>query len=87
MEEKEVFRRLMKKQMVDGPVRELLVELKLRPTYGNGILFQMVKKATEGDLNAAKYVLAAVGDEPRVEPGGDLREVSTEELRRMLEEG
>lgn len=86
MEEKEVFRKLMKKQIPDGPIRELLVELKLRPTYGNGILFQMVKKATEGDLNAAKYVLGAVEEELRMEPGGDLRELSTQELRRMLEE-
>lgn len=76
----------MKKQIPDGPIRELLVELKLRPTYGNGILFQMVKKATEGDLNAAKYVLGAVEEELRMEPGGDLRELSTQELRRMLEE-
>ena len=49
MDEKEIFTKLMKKQMGEGPMREMLVELKLRPTYGNGILFQMVKKAAEGD--------------------------------------
>lgn len=87
LEEKEVFRKLMKKQMPDGPTRELLAELRLRPTYGNGILLQMVKKAAEGDLNAAKYVLGAVEEEPQGEAGGDLRELSTEELRKMLKEG
>ena len=83
MEEKEIFRKLMKKQMVDGPMKELLKELRIKPTYGNGILFQMVKKAAEGDLSAAKYVLGVVQEEVR-ELGPDLSQVPTEELRRML---
>ena len=86
MDEKEIFTKLMKKQMGEGPMREMLVELKLRPTYGNGILFQMVKKAAEGDLSAAKYVLGAVQEEPETQPGADLSQVSTEELRKMLQE-
>ena len=84
MDEKEILRKLMKKQMAEGPIREMLTELKLRPTYGNGILFQMVKKAAEGDLSAAKYVLGAVQEETEDGPGGDLSQVSTEELRKML---
>ena len=84
MDEKEIFTKLMKKQMAEGPMREMLVELKLRPTYGNGILFQMVKKAAEGDLSAAKYVLGAVQEEPEEMPEVDLSQVSTEELRKML---
>ena len=50
----------------------------------------MVKKAAEGDLSAAKYVLGAVQEPPedlQTEPAVvDLREVSTEALRRMLKE-
>lgn len=84
MDEKEIFQKMMKKQMAEGPIREMLVDLKLRPTYGNGILFQMVKKAAEGDLSAAKYVLGAVQEEPEETPGADLSQVTTEELRRML---
>ena len=84
MDEKEILRKLMKKQMAEGPIREMLTELKLRPTYGNGILFQMVKKAAEGDLSAAKYVLGAVQEETEDGSGGDLSQVSTEELRKML---
>ena len=84
MDEKEILRKLMKKQMAEGPIREMLTELKLRPTYGNGILFQMVKKAAEGDLSAAKYVLGAVVEEREDGSGGDLSQVSTEELRKML---
>ena len=84
MDEKEIFQKLMKKQMADGPVKELLKEVKLRPTYGNGILFQMVKKAAEGDLSAAKYVLGVVQEEPEQSVGTDLSQVPTEELKRML---
>jgi len=86
MEEREVFRRMMKKQIPDGPVRELLKELHIKPTYGNGIAFQMVKKAAEGDLSAAKYILGAVQEEPAAVEGDgvDLRELSTEELRKMV---
>ncbi len=86
MDEREIFQKLMKKQMVDGPMKELLKELKLRPTYGNGILFQMVKKAAEGDLSAAKYILGAVQEEQAVDAGQDLSTVPTEQLRQMLEE-
>ena len=86
MEEKEIFRKLLKKQMVDGPMKELLKELRIKPTYGNGILFQMVKKAAEGDLSAAKYVLGVVQEEQVADPGPDLSQVPTEELRRMLEQ-
>lgn len=86
MDEKEIFTKLMKKQMADGPIREQLVELKLRPTYGNGILFQMVKKAAEGDLSAAKYVLGAVQEEETAESGADLSQMTTEELKRLAGE-
>lgn len=87
MEEREMFRRLMKKQMAEGPTREQLRELRIRPTYGNGILFQMVKKASEGDLNAAKYILgAAMEDRGTNTAGQELRELSTRELREMLGE-
>lgn len=84
MDEKEIFTKLMKKPMAEGPLKDLLVELKLRPTYGNGILFQMVRKAAEGDLTAAKYVLGVVQEEPEAKPGGDLSQMSTEELKSML---
>ena len=86
MEEREVFRRLMKKQIPEGPIRDQLKELRIQPTYGNGIAFQMVKRAAEGDLSAAKYILGAVQEEPAAVDGdaADLRELSTVELRKML---
>ena len=87
MEEKEVFRKILKKQMAEGPIREQLQQLRIRPTYGNGILFQMVKKAAEGDLSAAKYVLGVVQEEAEAICGPDLSEVPTEQLRQMLEQG
>ena len=87
MEEKEVFRKILKKQMAEGPIREQLQQLRIRPTYGNGILFQMVKKAAEGDLSAAKYVLGVVQEEADAICGPDLSEVPTEQLRQMLEQG
>ena len=87
MEEKEIFRKILKKQMADGPMKEQLQALKIRPTYGNGILFQMVKRAAEGDLSAAKYVLGVVQEEENAEAAGvDLSQMSTAELRRMAAE-
>ena len=87
MDEKEIFRKILKKQMADGPIKEQLQALKIRPTYGNGILFQMVKRAAEGDLSAAKYVLGVVQEEERpIEAEVDLSQVSTEELKRMAAE-
>lgn len=83
MDEREIFRKLMKKQMLEGANKELLRELNIRPTYGNGILFQMVKKAAEGDLTAAKYVLGAVQEELPPEEDADLRQISTAELRKL----
>ena len=87
MEEREVFQRLMKKQIPEGALRDLLKELRIKPTYGNGIAFQMVKRAAEGDLSAAKYVLGVVQEEAEAACGPDLSEVPTEQLRQMLEQG
>ena len=85
MDEKEVFSRLMKKQLEPGELRDQLKALRVRTTYGHAIAFQMVKKAAEGDLSAAKYILGAVQEEPKQEVcGPDLSQVPTEELRRML---
>ena len=86
MEEKEIFQKLMGKKLEPGALYDRLRDLKVPATYGNGILFQMVKKAAEGDLSAAKYVLGAVQDPPEEAVGPDLREVSTEALKRMLRE-
>ena len=87
MEEKEIFRKILKKQMADGPMKEQLQALKIKPTYGNGILFQMVKRAAEGDLSAAKFVLGVVQEEENTEAVGvDLSQMSTAELRRMAAE-
>ena len=86
MDEREIFSKLMKKQMPEGPMRDLLRQLRVRPTYGNSIAFQMVKKAAEGDLSAAKYILAVMQEAPDVPTAAtDLRELSTEELRKMLD--
>lgn len=87
MDEREIFRKLMKKQMLEGAHRDLLTELKIRPTYGNGILFQMVKKAAEGDLTAAKYVLGAVQEDCAPEIDTDLRQISTRQLLKLAGNG
>ena len=87
MDEKEIFQKLMKKQVEPGALRDQLRALRVRTTYGNAILFQMVKRAAEGDLSAAKYILGAVQEEETVQKQAgvaDLSELSTEELRRML---
>ena len=87
MEEQEVFRKLMKKQVEPGPLFDQLRSMKIRPTYENAVCFQMVRKAAEGDLSAAKYILGAV-QEPQQEecPSWDLSECSTAQLQKWLEE-
>jgi len=85
MDEKEIFQKLMKKQVEPGALRDQLRALRVRTTYGNAILFQMVKRAAEGDLSAAKYILGVVQEEETAQTDGqDLSELSTEALREML---
>lgn len=88
MEEQQIIAKILKKPVEDGPLRETLESLKLKPTYGNGILLQMVRKAAGGDLTAAKYILDAARpkEEATRSDGTDLREISTEELRRLAAE-
>lgn len=86
MDEREIFLKIMKKQVEPGELYEQLRSMHIRATYENAIYYQMVKKAAEGDLSAAKYILGAVqteGDNPGTV---DLSELSTAELQRMLEE-
>ena len=85
MEEQQIIAKILKKPVEDGPLRETLESLKLKPTYGNGILLQMVRKAASGDLTAAKYILDAARPEEKaaLPDGTDLREVPTEELRKL----
>ena len=45
MEEREIFRKLMKKQLEPGDLYDQLRAMKIRATYENAICFQMVKKA------------------------------------------
>ena len=84
MEEQKVIAKILKKPVEDGPLRETLEALKLKPTYGNGILLQMVRKAAGGDLTAAKYILdAAKATEDTDTHSTDLREMPTEQLRKL----
>jgi len=83
MEEQKIIARILKKPLEEGELRQTLEGMKLKPTYQNGILLQMVRKAANGDLTAAKYILDA-GRLPQEEPNGcDLREMPTEVLRKL----
>ena len=84
MEEQKIIARILKKPLEDGELRQALEEMKLKPTYENGILLQMVRKAAAGDLTAAKYILDA-GKAPQAEAvGPDLTGVPTQVLRRLV---
>ena len=76
MKEREVFQKLLKKQMEPGELRDRLEAMKVRATYENGMLFQMVQKAAAGDLTA-------VQEEEEPPQGPDLSQVPTEVLRQM----
>ena len=82
MEEQKIIAKILKKSLEERDLRQSLVDMKLRPTYENGILLQMVRKAAGGDLTAAKYILGAVAPETEA-VGPDLRNVPTETLRRL----
>ena len=84
MEEGKIIAKILKKPLEEGELRQSLEQMKLKPTYENGILLQMVRKAASGDLTAAKYILDATGRSDATPPGGDLSELPTDALRRML---
>ncbi|MBP3634212.1 MAG: hypothetical protein J6J43_06535 [Oscillospiraceae bacterium] len=84
MEERKIIAKILKKPLEDGALREALEEMKLKPTYENGILLQMVRKAAAGDLTAAKYILdTAKVPEDTVCSYEDLTALPTEVLRQM----
>ena len=85
MEEGKLLERLLKKRLPDGPLRQELREMKVAATFGNAIWLQVVKKAAAGDLSAVKYIREAMAV-PETAAGEDqLREMSTEELRKLLD--
>lgn len=86
MEEQKIIARILKKPLEDGALRTALEEMRLKPTYENGILLQMVRKAAGGDLTAAKYILEAGKVPERELQGIDLQELPTETLRAMAAE-
>ena len=86
MEEQKVIAKILKKPLEAGELRQSLEEMKLKPTYENGILLQMVRKAAGGDLTAAKYILEAARLPQTEVFGPDLREIPTETLRRLAAE-
>lgn len=83
MEEQKIIARILKKPLEEGELRQTLEGMKLKPTYENGILLQMVRKAAGGDLTAAKYILDAGRSVQDPSLGCDLREVPTEVLRTL----
>ena len=84
MDEQKIIAKILKKPLEDGQLRQTLEEMRLKPTYHNGILLQMVRKAAGGDLTAAKYILDAGRLSEQTSAGSDLSELSTEQLRQML---
>ena len=87
MEEQKIIAKILKKPLEEGDLRQSLEEMKLKPTYENGILLQMVRKAAGGDLTAAKYILDAARVPETETAGPDLRSVPTETLRKLAAEG
>ena len=85
MEEQKIIARILKKPLEDGALREALEGMKLKPTYENGILLQMVRKAAAGDLTAAKYILENARLPQQKTLGPDLSRVPTEVLRKLAQ--
>lgn len=83
MEEQKIIAKILKKPLEEGALRQSLEDMKLKPTYHNGILLQMVRKAAGGDLTAARYILDAAKEPGEDAPGPDLSDVPTHVLRRL----
>ena len=83
MDEQKIIARILKKPLEEGQLRQTLEGMKLKPTYENGILLQLVRKAANGDLTAAKYILDAGRSPQDPVSGCDLRDVPTEILRTL----
>ena len=84
-EAQKILRRLLKKKLPPGAVREELEEMKVAATYDNAIWLQLVKKAAGGDLSAAKYIREAVAGRPEPTEEDQLQGMSTEALRRLIQ--
>jgi len=83
MEEQKIIAKILKKPLEEGELRQSLEGMKLKPTYENGILLQMVRKAAAGDLTAAKYILDAARAPQTEAIGPDLSQVPTQVLRKL----
>lgn len=83
MEEQKIIAKILKKPLEEGELRQSLEGMKLKPTYENGILLQMVRKAAAGDLTAAKYILDAARAPQTESIGPDLSQVPTQVLRKL----
>lgn len=83
-QDEKILRKLMKKKMEPGPLREELEAMRIPATYGNGMWLHLVKKAAGGDLSAAKYIREAMGeDKPQALDEDTLRSLPTAVLREM----
>jgi len=87
MEDRELLRKMLRQNVEAGTLRDTLEEMGLAPTYENAIQFQMVKKAAGGDLSAAKFLRETLQEPEQPElAAADLRQMSTERLRQLLQE-
>ena len=84
----EVFRRLVRLEVDDPVLRDMLVSLGLEPSFENAICLAAVRKAAAGDMTAFRNIREALGDDGISEPDGrppDLEAMSDAELVRLAD--
>lgn len=86
---REALRALLESEVPDAQLREALEQLGFEPTYLNQISLSSVKKAVQGDIEAARFVRDTIGEKPRdgLEIGNlDGKPLTSLELSKLTDE-
>jgi len=76
----EIFQALLSMPPEDERKREELLQLGLASTYANAICVAIVRKGSQGDVTAARFIRDTVGEKPDEEPEFADRDVRSLEL-------
>ena len=81
----EIFRILLSTEPEESRKGEELTSLGLEPTYANAIGLAVVRKASQGDVTAARFIRDTLGEKPEEGWGGVARDVRALELVRYTD--
>jgi len=76
----EIFQSLLSLPPENEQRREELVQLGLEPTYANAIGLAVVRKGSQGDVTAARFIRDTLGEKPDEQSDFAERDISSLDL-------